>query len=143
MSDTLVKHGKMAIKIGSTPAIILGITNVTWKRTIGVTEVADASNVNATSGLVEPVQVATKITDDFSWDGNAYASAMGAFDMAKQAGTGALVAFEFVADSTKTEKATGNMIIESIEIAATMDKTGTCKGSGKASGHVDVTAVSA
>ena len=144
MNETIVKHGKMALKLGTTPSSpVLGISNVTWKRSIALVEVADTSNVNDETGLVEPDQLATKVTDDFSWDGNAYATSMGAFDMAKQAGNGSVMAFEFVADSSKTEKATGNLVIDSIEIGASMDKPGTCKGSAKASGHVDVVSVSA
>lgn len=144
MSSTLIKYGKMAIKLGTSPGSpVLGITGAVMKITASLIEVADTSHINATTDMIEPEQIPSKASYELSWDGNAYASAMGAFDMAKKCQTGTVVPFEFVADSDTTEKFTGNLAIESVEIGTAIDKTGTCKGNGKASGPVTITAVSA
>lgn len=144
MSSTIIKHGRMALKLGTSPGSpILGLTSVTMKISASLIEVADTSHVNATTDMIEPENIPCKVSHELSWDGNAYASVLGAFDLAKKCQAGTITAFEFVADGDTTEKMVGNLAIESIEIGATLDKTGTSKGSGKASGPVTTTAVSA
>ncbi len=144
MSSTLIKFGRMALKLGTSPGSpVLGLTSVTMKVNASLIEVADTSHVNTETGMIEPDNIPSKATHEISWDGNAYASVMGAFDMAKKCEMGTRLPFEFVADSDTTEKMVGIIAIESIEIGATLDKTGTSKGSGKSSGHVTTTAVSA